>query len=133
MQESLEKVLRCADPEVIRNTRVYLSRTAAALVIDRARRRRIVQIDYHEDLSDLGLTCAYPLPDDICAAREEWDSVCRAVEALPERTRAVIRMRRLEDVPQREAARAFGITESAIEKHISRGLRAVRGELDAVG
>lgn len=132
VQESFEKVLRCADPAVVRNTRVYLSRTALGLVIDRARRRRIVTIDYHEDLGELGLVCTYPLPDAACAAREEWERACRAIEALPERTRAVIEMRRFDDVPQRETAAAFGITESAIEKHVRRGLRAVRAEVHPI-
>jgi RNA polymerase sigma factor (sigma-70 family) len=130
VQESLEKMLRCPDPAGVRDARVYLSRTAVGLVIDRARRRRIVRIDYHDDLGELGLACAYPLPDRVCAAREEWESVCRAIEALPERTRGVLRMRRIEEVPQRETAQAFGITESAIEKHVRRGIRAVRAELD---
>lgn len=130
VQESFEKMLRCSDPAGVRDTRVYLSRTAVGLVIDRARRRQIVRIDYHDDLAQLGLACVYPLPDRVCAAREEWDIVCRAVEALPERTRAVIRMRRFDEIAQRDTAEAFGITESAIEKHVRRGLRLVRAELD---
>ena len=132
VQESFEKVLRCADPEAVRNARVYLSRTAAGIVIDRARRRRIVRIDYHDDLGELSLACAYPLADRICAAREEWDGVCRALGALPERTREVIRLRRLDDIPQREVAAAMGLSESAIEKHVRRGVRAVRAEVDGI-
>ena len=129
VQESFEKVLRCADPAIVRNARVYLSRTALGLVIDRARRRRIVAIDYHEDLGELGLVCTYPLPDAACAAREEWERACAAIEALPERTRAVIQMRRFDDVPQRDTAQAFGITESAIEKHVRRAISAIRAEI----
>lgn len=132
VQESFEKILRCADPEAVRNARVYLSRTAAGIVIDRARRRRIVRIDYHDDLGALSLACAYPLADRICAAREEWDGVCRALGALPERTREVIRLRRLDDIPQREVAAAMGLSESAIEKHVRRGVRAVRAEVDGI-
>lgn len=130
VQEALEKMLRGADPAGVRDARVYLSRTAVGIVIDRARRRRIVRIDYHDDLAELGLACAYPLPDRVCAAREEWDGVLRALADLPERTRNVIQLRRIDDVPQREVAAAMGLSESAIEKHVRRGLQAVRAEVD---
>jgi len=133
VQECFEKVLRFADPLAVRNPRVYLSRTATALVIDRARRRRIVRIDYHDDLGELGLVCAYPLPDAICAAREEWDAACRALAALPERTQKVVALRRIEEVPQRAVAAAMALSESAIEKHVRRGVRAVRAELENAG
>lgn len=52
-----------------------------------------------------------------------------AYEALPERTSEVIRLRRVEGASQRETACAVGVTESAIEKHLRRGLRLVRAEV----
>jgi RNA polymerase sigma factor (sigma-70 family) len=128
VQESLERVLRSADPSIVRNARAYLGRTALGLVIDRARRRQVVCIDYHDDLGDLGLVCAYPLADAQCAAREEWERVSEVLGTLPARTREVIRLRRIEGVSQRETAEAVGVSESAIEKHVRRGVAAMRAD-----
>lgn len=129
VQESFEKVLRSTDPSSVRDIRIYLSRTAMRLVIDRSRRRNTRPLVYSGDVSRLGLVCDYPLPDAVCAAREEWDDVCQAMDRLPERTRTVIHLRRIDGMPQRETAEACGLTESSIVKHLRRGLRLVRAEI----
>lgn len=49
---------------------------------------------------------------------------------LPEQTRTVIDLRRIDGLPQREAADACGLTESSIVKHLRRGLRLVRAEIN---
>lgn len=135
VQESFARVLDRADPDTVRDPRAFLGQTAKRLVYDRASRSRIVQIDYHDDLADLGLVCAYPLPDAICIAREECARVLDRYAELPERTRQIVDLRRLQHVSQRDTAAAIGITESAIEKHLKRGMVAMaegrRGECEA--
>jgi len=47
----------------------------------------------------------------------------RALSGLPPVTREVIWLRRIEGLSQLEAADLLGIQESALEAHMSRGLR----------
>ncbi|MGH7707394.1 MAG: RNA polymerase sigma factor, partial [Candidatus Dormibacteria bacterium] len=47
------------------------------------------------------------------------------LDALPERTRDVIWLRRVEGLSQREAAGRLGIKESTLESHMCRGVRAL--------
>jgi RNA polymerase sigma-70 factor (ECF subfamily) len=49
------------------------------------------------------------------------------LEGLPERTAAAFRMFRLERIPQKRIAHDFGISVSAVEKHLQRAYRAILG------
>lgn len=129
IQESFERVMCVADPLAIANPRAYLGQTARILILYRMRRQRIVQIDYHDDLDGLGLQSAWPLQDVEAASREELRLLDQALSRLPERTREVVRLRRLECVSQRETARRLGISESAIEKHLRRAMRSLRASV----
>lgn len=129
VQESFERVLGVADPWAIQNPKSYLGRTAYTLVLCRLRRRKIVHIDFHEDLDGLGLECAWPLQDRQLEGCERLRCVEKALGTLPERTQQVIRLRRIEGISQRDTAQILGVSESAIEKHLSRAMRCALGAL----
>lgn len=57
--------------------------------------------------------------------RERLRSVGQVLAALPERTGRIFRMARVEGLPQKAIAAEFGISVSAVEKHVERAHRAV--------
>lgn len=61
-------------------------------------------------------------PDRVLLDRERLAAVLRALEELGERTRNIFVLYRLENMRRREIAALYGITVSAVEKHIAKAL-----------
>ena len=105
---------------VVENPSAFLVRTAVNIAVDMHR---------HEKLCDLGTDgeCAQcsdeaPLQDEIMAARERLIRVNEGLAKLPPRTREIFLLHRLEGLKYREIAARFGISHSAVEKHIARAM-----------
>ena len=124
-QETYVRVYESATKSRPRFPKTFLFTTARNLVIDKMRRERIVSIDYsaNEILFDLSLDEL--TPERRVAARQDLQLVTDAFASLPERTRSVIWLRRIACLSQREAAASLGIDESALEGHMTRGMRSL--------
>ena len=61
-------------------------------------------------------------PDRVLLDRERLALVTRALEDLSERTRNIFVLYRLENMRRRDIAALYGITVSAVEKHIAKAL-----------
>jgi RNA polymerase sigma factor (sigma-70 family) len=55
-------------------------------------------------------------------ARAEIDALERALAELPRRRRAIVVAARVDEMPHREIARRFGVSERTIEKELRAGL-----------
>jgi RNA polymerase sigma-70 factor (ECF subfamily) len=64
-----------------------------------------------------------PLQDDVVIARERLKRVCAGLEHLPERTREIFLLHRVEEMKCKDIAKRLGISPSAVEKHIAKALR----------
>ncbi|EJU11791.1 ECF subfamily RNA polymerase sigma-70 factor [Sphingomonas sp. LH128] len=71
------------------------------------------------ELDDL-LVDPTPLQDETLDARRQWEAVQNLIERLPERTREVLFMRRVDGMRYKDIARELDISESAVEKHIAK-------------
>jgi len=89
------------------------------------RRERIVSIDYTQDLDALNVLVDDITPEHRLSAREELGRLSEALDALPDDCRDVVWLRRVEGLPQREAARLLGMHEGTLESHLCRGVRAL--------
>ena len=116
----------------------YLLTLARNLALDRRRsaqyrkRREGAWLAAHLIASD-GADDA-PSPEQVLIGKERLRLVQDVLDQLPERTGVIIRMYRLEGRPQKEIAQEFGISLSAVEKHLQRAYRALidaREALDA--
>jgi len=104
------------------HARAYVFRVAASVWIDRHRRRQARRADRHvpfdPDRHDgQGLDLARQLD-----ARETLRLATQALATLPERTRAIFILRRIEGLAVREVAHRLGLSTSAVEKHMVRAL-----------
>jgi RNA polymerase sigma factor (sigma-70 family) len=70
-----------------------------------------------------------PSAEDTVAARQRLAKLTTAIAALPPQMQRAFRLHKLEGLTHAETARAMGISQSAVEKHISAALKALLGRL----
>lgn len=125
LQETLARVYESATKSRPRCPKQFLFTTARNLWIDKLRRERVVSIDYTPETISLNVAIDELSPERRLAALQDLQQLTRAFESLPEKTRSVIWLRRVAGVSQREAAAILGIEESALEGHMTRGMRSL--------
>jgi RNA polymerase sigma factor (sigma-70 family) len=116
----------------MRSAEAYIFQMAANLLRDRSRREK-VRFDYRAEAmaSDgLGIDVLDPLR--VTAGRESLADLTTALKELPERTRVIFILYRLENVDKRDIAQAFEISLSSVERDLTRAMahltRRIRGE-----
>jgi RNA polymerase sigma-70 factor (ECF subfamily) len=107
----------------IQHPRAYLFQIARSLIVRQVRRERIVSIRAMDDLEGLNLPDDGATPEQSAIDRDELRRLAQAIAAMPGKTREAFILRRVEGLPQREIAAQMRISESTVEKHISRGVR----------
>lgn len=122
----------------VSNPRAYLYQMANNLLHDHRRGRRRQQArDDHWARNRTGDDLerdAEPTPEESAIARDELKRVNEVIALLPDRTAQILKMYRLEGVSQKAIANSFGLSLSAVEKHLQRAYRKLlllREELDS--
>ncbi len=107
----------------------YVFQTAANLLRDRGRRMK-VRIAYQQGLGfNEGNRVEELDPDRVLQARQSLASVVNALREMPERTRMIFILFRLENMKQREIADVLGISVRTVEQHVIRASAALRERL----
>ncbi|APR53082.1 RNA polymerase sigma factor [Sphingomonas koreensis] len=126
--ELIAKLLKHRDDDLT-SPEAYIFQMASNLLADRARRLK-VRAHYRELVSrteELGID---PLdPFRITAGRGELSVLENALAALPERTRTIFILYRLENLGQDKIAETFGISVSAVKKHVARAMASLMKEM----
>lgn len=78
----------------------------------------------------LGVSSDLPLPDEAAALSERREVLDRALDALPDRMRFIVRAVYFEERPVKEIAEELGVSHSAVSQQRSEGLRLLRDALD---
>lgn len=133
LQETLVRVYQSATRSRPRFPKTFLFTTARNLLIDKLRRERVVSIDYTSKTTSLDVPMDELSPERQLAGLQDLQQLTRAFESLPEKTRSVIWLRRVAGIPQREVAAMLGIAESALEGHMTRGMRSLAKAVAANG
>ena len=103
--------------------KAFLFSTAAHLLADRMRRRRVVAIDAVGDMEALDVLVEEVSPERRLSAHEALRRLAQAIDLLPPKCREVVWMRRVEEISQREVAQKLGISEKSVEKHVMKGMK----------
>jgi RNA polymerase sigma factor (sigma-70 family) len=114
----------------IQNPRAYFFQTCRSIVLEHARRARVVRFETVTEFEALGILDDEPSPERATIARLELSRVRRVIAALPERCRRVIEMRKVEGAPQREIAERLGVSERVVENDATRGLKLILKALE---
>ncbi|QNA86756.1 sigma-70 family RNA polymerase sigma factor [Sphingomonas sp. So64.6b] len=108
----------------------YIFQIATNLLRDRARRAR-VRTTYQLGLGANEADRIEELdPERVLQARQSLASVVAALKELPERTRTIFILFRLENMKHREIADMLGISIRTVEQHVSRASVSLRARLD---
>jgi RNA polymerase sigma factor (sigma-70 family) len=100
----------------------YVRQTATNVLTDRARRRITRHADLHVGLdTDRHGEGGFD-PERILTGKEDLHAATAALLSLPERTRVVFILRRLEGCRLGDIARQLGISVSAVEKHMVKAI-----------
>ena len=119
------------DTSVVTHKRAFLYRMASNLSVDRLRQEKRRRTYSVSDTSERGLEENYlvseaPSPEQVVAARQQLRKLVRLVDGLPPRCAEAFRLFRFEDMTYKEVAKKLDISQSMVEKHISRALRELR-------
>lgn len=101
----------------------YIFRIAVNCWHDRQRRlrTRIPPVAYDER-EEIERAAVENPPETVLIVREQLIQVVRALEAMSERTRSVLMLIKLEQMRAAAVAEMLGISESAVNKHLAKGL-----------
>lgn len=122
VQEVFVRLSRRAGLAMIDNIEGYLFETAASVAIDHQRRGRVRSYDRHDSYDDERHGLPDFASDRVLQGRQELQVVLAALRELPERSRNVFILARLEQMRHAEIARRLGISVSTVEKHVVRAL-----------
>ena len=125
IQEAYCRLAAMDDVTHVGNGRAYLFQTTRNIVLEQARRSKIIRIDNVSDLGSLSIVDEAPPMDRVVAGARELQRVERLIEKLPLKCRRVFILRRIHGVSQREIARMLGMTQGAVEKQAARGLKVI--------
>ncbi len=111
--------LTALDPEQFRSADAYIFRIATNLVADHMRRRK-VRRRYLEEQMTPEAGAIDPLdPDRVSNGRRSLAALAQRLRNLPERSRAIFVLYRIEGVNKRAIAEAFNCSVSTVEKQIA--------------
>jgi len=121
-QEVFLRMLRRGHVADLEDVRAYLFETASSVLIDRSRRGAVRRLQDHECF-DPKAHAGETIPvERVFIGRESLNRASIALLELPERTRTVFVLRRLEGMRYADVALRLGISVSATEKHMARAI-----------
>jgi RNA polymerase sigma factor (sigma-70 family) len=122
VQEVFVRLSRREGLSEIERIEGYLFETAANVAIDVQRHNRVRHFGSHVVYDD----SQHGKPERSCEAvvegQEAIEQLLLALRQLPDRTRTIFILARLEDMKQSEIAQRLGISISAVEKQLTKGL-----------
>ena len=123
VQEAYVVLAELDSVDHIHNPKAYLFQTAHSIILQLLRRDRVVSIVAIADVEELQMCADAPGPEQQASSRQELLRVAEAIESLPAQCGEVFRLRKVEDLSQREVALRLGLAESTVEKHMARATR----------
>lgn len=100
-----------------------IARNLAKDHVKRAEFRLVETTGDEHDLSSRSPRAEYDQTVDCVAATQEFSMFCHAVRDLPAQCRRAFVLRKVYGYSQREIAKAMGISEKTVEKHIASGIQ----------
>jgi RNA polymerase sigma factor (sigma-70 family) len=120
-------------PEAVQS---YLFVTAANLLKDRARFRQTHRTEAHRSLNAASPHATTPRalvedrdPERVLSGKDTLKEFVAGLEALSERTRTIFVLARIEHMHHGDIAKLFGISVSAVEKHVMKALSQLGARL----
>jgi len=133
VQETYARLLQAREQAPLRSAKAYLFATARNAAFDIFRRRKIVAIDGIAEIELLPVFEDRPGVAEAVCHDQELQLLAEAIQALPERCRRVLTLRKLHGLSHREIARQLGIAENTVNAQVAIGVLRLRDYLRARG
>jgi RNA polymerase sigma-70 factor (ECF subfamily) len=130
VQEVFARIASRDSPERIDHLGGYILKTAGSILADRARRRSSRHADSHVSFDPDRHGGADLDPERVLSGKEDLRLATAALLSLPERTRTIFLLRRLEGYRIGDIAAHLGISISAVEKHMLKAIRHLSVEME---
>ncbi|THD79300.1 MAG: RNA polymerase sigma factor [Phenylobacterium sp.] len=130
VQDVFARIAARDSTEPVEHLGGYVLKTAWSVMADRARRRASHMMAQHVPLNDELHGDEEIDPERVLIGKEDLRAATAALLSLPERTRTVFILRRLEGCRQKEIAMRLGISVSAVEKHLVRAIQHLAAEME---
>jgi RNA polymerase sigma-70 factor (ECF subfamily) len=129
VQDVFVRLARVAESEV-ENPEAYLFKIARHVLIDRARRANVRREGLHDPIADLQLpSLEGGGPSRILEGREALEQAARALGELPERTRNIFLLNRLDGLTYTQLAGRYAVSVKVIEREMGKALSHLRQRL----
>ena len=132
VQEAFIRFEKNYDAEAIASPEALLARIVSNLVIDRVRGKnaRAAREDAWGKLHTAGADDSLSHTQSVDPARaldakQQVEAVLRVLNKLPEKTRKIFLLHRIEGLSHAEVSERTGIPRSTVEKHMIRGIKAI--------
>ena len=110
----------------IPNPQAYVFSAASSVYIDHVRRQKTRGDGFYEQVEEIELPSEAPGAVRVLEGKQRLERLKVILEELPERTREILLLSRLEGLSNTQLAARFGLSVSAIEKNLMRALVHIR-------
>lgn len=122
VQETYARLIAVESVAAITNVRNYMFQTAYSVMVSHIRRAKVVPFQAVSDLDYFEAAAIEFSPEDQVADRDELRRLAGVIATLPGKIREVFILRRVHGLSQRDVAKTLGLSESTVEKHMSRSI-----------
>ena len=126
VQETYLRGYNAEQKKDIEQPKAFLFQIAKNLALSELNRKTRQVTEYIEDVDPGILDKPGSTTEEELEAREHIALVCEALATLPERRRRVCLLRKVHGLPYKDIAEREGITVSAVEKHLLKGMLSCR-------
>jgi RNA polymerase sigma-70 factor (ECF subfamily) len=133
VQETYARLLQAREHAPLCSAKAYLFSTARNAAFDYFRRRKIAAIEGMAEIELLPVFEDRPGVADTACLNQELQLLAEAIQALPERCRRVLTLRKLHGHSHREIAEKLGIAENTVNAQIAIGVLRLRDWLRSRG
>lgn len=121
IQEALMRLEVYRRDHEVQHVKGFLARTVVNIAIDAYRQRSTVEFS-PEPVELHPIIDSYPQPDEVYASRQRLARLSRGLQALDSLTREIVSDQRLDGLGVRDIAAKHGLSVSAVEKRLAKGL-----------
>lgn len=122
VQQVFERLLKRGGLDGIGQVGGYIFQIASSVLADSQRSRKVRHSDQHEEFDPHSHGDVAFSAEHVFLMRERLTRATAILLELPERTRVIFVLRRLEGMKYRDIAIRLGISVSAVEKHMERAV-----------
>jgi RNA polymerase sigma-70 factor (ECF subfamily) len=117
------RVLRARTAAPISSAKAFLFATARNLALDQCRHQQVAGTESIAEIDGLSVLEDMPGISETVSHHQELALLTEAIQALPERCRQVLTLRKIYGLSQKEIAAQLGISEHTVEAQVGNGVR----------